>query len=108
MKAGDVPCILSLAAGKSYGGRPPQGSSAVDALKARCVTSLLRGGHSARRVLGRHTDDLDPGSASDVHRFHDIAVLHLGITLHEDDLLRAWIVDLLEPGPEARAIYFLG
>src|SRR5438270_9805991 len=47
---------------------------------------LFRGG--ARRILGWHADDLHPCATRDVHRVHDTLVLHLGIALHEDDLLR--------------------
>src|SRR5438132_9308328 len=38
-------------------------------------------------VLRRNADDFDAGSPGDVHRPDDVGVLHVLISLHEDDLL---------------------
>ena len=77
-----------------------KGSSAVSSNEVRLsrrAAYFARAAVVARRVLRRNADDLHAGAARDVHRVDDVAVLHLRITLHEDDLLRARIVDLLEP-----------
>src|SRR5215204_3083349 len=65
---------------------------------SRCEARLLA---RARRVLGWDADDLYPRAAGDVHRVHHLPVLHLRVALHEDDLLRSPIVDLLQPRPDA-------
>src|SRR6188508_1209639 len=49
-----------------------------------------------RRRFGRNADDLHATTTSHVHRPDDLLVLHRGITLHEEDLVRAGIVDPLE------------
>src|SRR5689334_4331670 len=63
----------------------------------RTVLLLVRAG----RVLRRDADDLHPGTPGDVHGVDHLSVLHLRVTLHEDDLLGPAVVDLLEPGSEA-------
>src|SRR5206468_7533474 len=57
-------------------------------------TLLLR--LCARNILWRNADDLHTSAAGNVHRVDDVAVLYLGISLHENDLLGTGIVDLLE------------
>src|ERR1043165_6616626 len=55
-------------------------------------------------VLGRNADDQDARAAGLVHRIDDVAVRSCRIALHENDLVRASVVDRLE----ARTERFLG
>src|SRR5215207_8621010 len=69
----------------AYGGRaqwvrPPYGT------QQRPASSLFR----------RNADDLDAGTARLVHREDHRVVLHHRVALHEDDLLRAGRIQLLE------------
>src|SRR6476646_2478229 len=84
---------------KLYGGRPwkvrPPYHPVVPYAKLELLLSR------AGRVFRRDADDLPPGTAGDVHRVDHLSVLHLRVTLPEDDLLGPAVVDLLEPGSEA-------
>src|SRR4249919_1388908 len=73
-------------AGKYYGGRtdqvhPPQ---------------VVTGNYGSVRGFRRNAYDFHATTTSHVHRPDDLLVLHRGITLHEEDLVRAGVVDLLE------------
>src|SRR5512146_3205541 len=62
-------------------------------LRRRCCSGSV----APRRVLGGNADDLDASATGNVHCVDDVRVLHARHALHENDLLRPRIVNLLEP-----------
>ena len=90
-----------------WGLTPIPGTTAGEPLKfTRRVHRWSRyrsGRQGAAAILRRNADDLHPSAAGDVHRPDHVLVLHLRIALHEHDLVRARIVDVLELRQSVRA-----